>query len=67
MSRIDDLKEQLEYIYALPCPTCGRQWKYQITSDKGWKEIHTCGCPAYYKLIEEREANFYLSKRQENQ
>lgn len=35
MNRINELKEQLDYIYALPCPICGRQWSYQITSDKG--------------------------------
>lgn len=58
MSRIQELKKQLDYIYTLPCPICGHQWTYEITSETSWKEIRNCGCPEYHKLIKEREDLF---------
>ncbi|MCK9164069.1 MAG: phage terminase large subunit family protein [Bacteroidales bacterium] len=65
MSRIQELKEQLEQIYALPCPVCGHQWTYEITSETSWKEIRNCGCSEYFKLIEERKTIYSPLKRQE--
>ncbi len=65
MNTIFDLKEQLDYIYALPCPSCGNQWTYKITSETSWKEIRNCGCPEYFKLIKDREELFHSLKHQD--
>ncbi len=65
MNTIFDLKEQLDYIYALPCPSCGNQWTYKINSNTSWTEIRNCGCSEYFKLIDERRSIYLFQQRQD--
>ena len=54
MLSYEEQYRRLTEVYSVKCPKCGAQWHFEMTSQNGWKEVRTCGCTEYRKLIDQR-------------
>ena len=54
MLSYEEQYRRLTEVYSVECPKCGAQWHFEMTSQNSWKEVRTCGCTEYRKLIDQR-------------
>ena len=59
MLSYEEQYRRLSEVYSVKCPTCGAQWDFEMVTQSKWKEVRTCGCEEYRKLIEKRLDEYF--------